>query len=167
MEHIGLVHDLLMRRVDLNRGGIRHPGTGNPILHGEEPCVVMVRGTESASARAALKAARQRRMGEEKPDEAGRSLEDLHVDMVEAVLPLILGFRHVSLGCKELTAADAAAFLSLNMINGEQGADGKGLSFVEQILNFAGTRANFLPGLVTGRSSSSGSSAGSTPSAKK
>lgn len=146
---------------------IRHPGTGKPILHGEDPCVVIVRGTESASAQAALKAARQRRMGEEKPDEAGRSLEDLHSDMVEAALPLILGFRHVSLGGKDLTAADARAFLGLNMINGEQDADGKGLSFVEQILNFAGTRANFLPKPVTGRSSSSGNSAGSTPNGTK
>lgn len=123
---------------------IMHPATGSPILHGEEPCIVVVRGAEGPSAQAALRAARKRRAGTE-PKEDERTLEDVHNSLVDAAEPLIVGFRHVSLGGKELTAADARAFLGLNMLNGQEGEQ----SFAEQVLAFASKRANFLPKPVT------------------
>lgn len=151
---------------------IRHPVTGEPILHGDKPCVVIVRGTESPSAQAALAAVRKRRMGEEKgkgKSDDGQSMADLHASLVDAAVPLIMGFRHVSLSGRELTADDAQEFLDLNMVTLELDDEGqpKALSFAEQVLRFAGTRANFLPQPATGQASGSDSSAGSTRNAKR
>ena len=125
---------------------IRHPVSGEPILHDGEPCVAIVRGAEGPAAQAALRAARKRRSGGDQADEADRTLEDVHEALVDAAAPLILGFRHVSLGGRGLTAADARAFLNLNMLNGREGEQ----SFAEQVLAFAGKRANFLPKPVIG-----------------
>lgn len=148
---------------------IRHPVTGEEIADDNGPSIVVLRGSESKSVQAAIKAARNRRMGEETPEEAARTLEDLHYDMVEAAIPFIMGFKNVSLGGRALTADDAREFLDLNMLNGETDDAGKvkGLSFVEQVLSHVGKRGSFFPKQVTAPSSTSVSSAGSKQSAKR
>lgn len=150
---------------------ILHPVTGEPILHGEQPCAVIVRGTEGPTVQAAMAALRKARMAEKKDDaaEADKSMADLHAELVEAAVPLILGFKHVSIGERELTAADAREFLDLNMVLLDLDKDGKpkSLSFVEQVLRFAGQRENFLPKLATAQPSTPASSDGCTPSAKR
>lgn len=149
---------------------ILHPVTGEPIMQGKEPCVVIVRGSESPSAQAAMQALRKARMAEKKADDedAEKSMAELHASMADAAAPLVMGFRHVFLGDRELTATDAREFLDLNMVTLDLDDEGKprSLSFVEQVLRFSGQRANFLPKPVTGQRSGSASSAGSTPSAK-
>lgn len=84
---------------------ILHPVTGEPILHGDEPCIVIVRGTESPSAQAAMTALRKARIARkeattDKPADAGddMTIAELHEELVEAALPLVLGFRHVEIG---------------------------------------------------------------------
>lgn len=87
-------------------------------------------------------------MAEKKDDaEADKTMADLHAELVDAAAPLIMGFRHVSLGDRALTAADARAFLDLNMVmlDLDEAGKPKSLSFAEQVLRFAGQRANFLP----------------------
>lgn len=154
---------------------ILHPVEGTPIMHGDEPCAVIVRGTESPSAQKALAALRKARMaekqpaGEDAPAKDDDSMAELHESLVEAAVPLVLGFKHVSLGDRELTAADAREFLNLNMVLLDMGEDGKprALSFVEQVLSFAGQRASFLPKPATAQPSTPDSSDGCTPSAKR
>ncbi|MCZ0963890.1 hypothetical protein [Paracoccus benzoatiresistens] len=128
---------------------ILHPVTGEHIMHGEEACKVIVRGTESPTAQAALAALRKARMADKQPEaaEGDKSMTDLHAELVAAAVPLIMGFEHVSLGDRALTAADAREFLDLNMVMLDLDGDGKpkSLSFAEQVLRFAGQRANFLP----------------------
>lgn len=146
---------------------LRDPVTGADMGDTNGPATVIVRGTEGRAAQEALKAARQRRLNKGKPEaeaEDSRTLEEFHDQLVEAAVPLIVGFRNIAADGRALTAADAEQFLNFNMISFDE--DEKGLSFVEQVLSFAGKRKSFLPKPVTGQASMSGSSAGSTPSAK-
>ena len=150
---------------------ILHPVTGEPIMHGDQHCAVIVRGTESPTAQATLAALRKARMAEKKDDdaEAEKTMADLHDELVEAAVPLILGFKHVSLGDRELTKDDAREFLNLNMVLLDLNEDGKprALSFVEQVLRFAGQRERFLPKPATAQPSGSDSSDGFTPAGKR
>jgi hypothetical protein len=117
-----------------------HPSTGDAILDGGKPCIVIVRGTESREAQAALAKIRKMKLAEEeKADEA--SLEDMHQRLVETAMPLVIGFNNVNRGDKPAAApADVEWFLNLQLINGVEGER----SFVEQVVNFATKRSNFL-----------------------
>lgn len=115
-----------------------HPATGVPLYDGDKPCEVLVIGTESRSAQAAIRAAQRAKLKNDKPE--ARSLEDIHADLVAQAKPLIKGFNNVARGDKTATAEDAEWFLGLNMISGK--ADER--SFVEQVMAFATARVNFL-----------------------
>lgn len=118
------------------------PGTGVPLYadeKNEKPCIVLVLGTESATAQNALREKRKARITGAKAD-AGDSIEALHAAMVEGAKPLIVGFENVARGKEAATIADAEWFLNLQMLNGRD--DEK--SFVEQVLDFASSRRNFL-----------------------
>ncbi|WYK06454.1 hypothetical protein DWF04_022725 [Cereibacter sphaeroides f. sp. denitrificans] len=115
-----------------------HPATGEPLYDGDKPCEVLVIGSESREAQAAIRKAQKAKLKGDKGEE--KSLEDVHASLVAAALPLIKGFRHVSRGDKAATAADAEWFLNLNIITGRE----EERSFVEQVMGFATLRANYL-----------------------
>lgn len=121
---------------------LAHPVTGE-LMHADEkrekPCIVLVLGAESRSAQAAIRAANKATVAGAKK-EAGDSVEDLHAAMVAGAIPMIAGFENVARGDKAATVADAEWFLDLQMMNGREGE----VSFVEQVLRFATSRANFL-----------------------
>ncbi len=115
-----------------------HPATGAPLYDGDKPCEVLVIGTESRSAQAAIRAAQRAKLKGDKAED--RSIEDVHADLVAQAKPLIRGFNSVARGDKAATAEDAEWFLNLNMVTGRTGER----SFVEQVMAFATSRANFL-----------------------
>jgi hypothetical protein len=92
--------------------------TNEPMMDGDKPCRVILRGTASASMQAKMRAAQKAAMmskkakGKDAEDEA-RVMEDVHNQMCEAAAPFILGFENVNNGDKPATAADALWFLKL------------------------------------------------------
>lgn len=118
-----------------------HPATGAKLYADEDQklaCIVLVKGTESRSAQAAMRKARKARMSED--DERDDTLEGLHDNLVAGAIPLIAGFENIARGESAATVADAEWFLNLNMLNGRKGEQ----SFVEQVMEFASSRANYL-----------------------
>ena len=92
--------------------------TNEPMMDGDKPCKVILRGTASASMQAKMRAAQKAAMmskkakGKDDEDEA-RVMEDVHNQMCEAAAPFIMGFENVNNGDKPATAADALWFLKL------------------------------------------------------
>jgi hypothetical protein len=92
--------------------------TGDPMMDGNKPCRVILRGTASASMQAKMRAAQKAAMmskkarGKDADDEA-RVMEDVHNQLCEAAAPFIMGFENVNNGDKPATAADAMWFLNL------------------------------------------------------
>lgn len=122
---------------------LTHPATGELLFADkaqEKPCIVLVRGSESRSAQAALRAVRNAKLSGPKKAETGQTLEDVHQAMVDGAKPLIVGFENVARGEAAATAADAEWFLNLQLINGREGEK----TFVEQVIEFATDRANYL-----------------------
>jgi hypothetical protein len=121
---------------------LQHPATAEPIFDGDKPCIVIIRGTESREAQAALAKIRKIKVAEDedkKADEA--SLEDMHGRLVETAIPLVIGFKNINRGDKPAKAPDDVEwFLNLQLINGVDGER----SFVEQVVNYATKRSNFL-----------------------
>lgn len=122
---------------------LKHPAAGELIFDGDAPCIVVVRGTESRDAQKALAKIRKIKMqadGEgSETDEI--SLEDMHSRLVETATPLVVGFKNINRGDKPAKAPDDIEwFLNLQLINGVEGEK----SFVEQVVDFATKRANFL-----------------------
>jgi hypothetical protein len=119
---------------------LQHPATAEPIFDGDKPCIVIIRGTESREAQAALAKIRKMKVAEDKEaDEA--SLEDMHGRLVETAMPLVIGFKNINRGDKPAKAPDDVEwFLNLQLINGIEGER----SFVEQVVNYATKRSNFL-----------------------
>jgi hypothetical protein len=125
---------------------LQNPATAEPIFDGDKPCIVVVRGTESREAQAALAKWRRIKMAQDKKDgkDSGddeASLEDMHQRLVETAIPLVIGFKNINRGDKPAKApADVEWFLNLQLINGVEGER----SFVEQVVNHATKRSNFL-----------------------
>lgn len=98
---------------------IMDPWTGEPMMDGDKPCRVILRGTASASMQAKMRAAQKSAMmskkakGKDEDDEA-RVMEDIHNQLCEAAAPFILGFENVNNGDKPATADDAMWFLNLS-----------------------------------------------------
>tara|TARA_R110000850_G_scaffold236171_1_gene361011 strand:+ start:660 stop:1169 length:510 start_codon:yes stop_codon:yes gene_type:complete len=92
--------------------------TNEPMMDGDKPCKVILRGTASASMQAKMRAAQKAAMmskkakGKDDEDDA-RVMEDVHNQMCEAAAPFIMGFENVNNGDKPATAADAIWFLKL------------------------------------------------------
>ena len=122
---------------------LKHPATGELIFDGDAPCIVIVRGTESRDAQKALAKIRKMKMQAdgEGSDTDEISLEDMHSRLVETATPLVVGFKNINRGDKPAKAPDDIEwFLNLQLINGVEGEK----SFVEQVVDFATKRANFL-----------------------
>ncbi|WP_339109268.1 hypothetical protein [Thioclava sp. GXIMD4216] len=125
---------------------LKDPANGEPLFADAgrtKPCIVLVRGTESRSVQAALRALQRAKLKDKpKKDEEVRSLEDLHGQMVDSAVPLVTGFENIARGEAALTTSedDLRWFLNLQMLNGQEGEK----SFVEQVLAFASTRESYL-----------------------
>jgi hypothetical protein len=147
--------------------------TGDPIMDGDKPCRVILRGVASRSIqeqqRARLTAAAQKQT--EDGEVSVRVMEDIHAELCEAAAPFILGFENVARpedGGRPLTAEDAMWFLDLTFpemgpkldSQGEMvmrdGVDKHGKPeqtpvfemknnpFAKQIAEFTAKQANFL-----------------------
>ena len=148
---------------------ILDPWTGEPMMSGDKPCKVIVRGTASKSVQAAMRAKQKaammskkaRTLGDKPDDEdEARVMEDVHMQLCEAAAPFIVGFENVLNGDKPATADDAMWFLDLTFpemgvkedADGEQITDKDGAPvfemknnpFAKQIGDFAGKQANRL-----------------------
>jgi hypothetical protein len=139
--------------------------TNEPMMDGDKPCRVILRGTASASMQAKMRAAQKAAMmskkskGKDAEDDA-RVMEDVHNQMVEAAAPFIMGFENVNKGDKPATVADAAWFLGLSfpdmgvkedddgnpVLNkdGEATYEMKNNPFSKQCSEFASKQANRL-----------------------
>lgn len=129
---------------------IRHQVTGEPIMDGDKPCIVMVMGSASRSIQTAIKNQAQadmRRAKNEKDD--ARALEDLQSAMIVAAERLIVGFENINRGDKPATKADAAWFLDLNFVSmshqlRKDEGEWRKASFAQQVVDFAAEDSRFL-----------------------
>lgn len=138
---------------------ITHPGTGEPMMDGDTPCIVYVLGTEGRIAQGIAKeAAKLPKLAED------ATMEDWHERLCQTAERLITRFSGIDRGDRPATRQDAAWFLNLNLANPAN--LGKGRSFVEQVLRFSGDRSAYLgkPGAVSAspRNKSDGSGHGQT-----
>lgn len=117
---------------------IKHPGTGELMANEDgSPCIVHVLGIEGRIAQAAAKdAAKLPKLSDD------ATVEDYHERLCQTAERLVTGFAGVSRGDKAATKADVRWFLDLQMANPLE--RGYGRSFVEQVLQFSGTRASYL-----------------------
>lgn len=115
---------------------LKHPATGEPIYDGERPCIVHVFGAEG---RIAQEAFRETAKLEKLPEDATQA--DYHERLCITARRLIAGFENIERGDRPATAADADWFLALNISSPMRG---KGRSFAEQVLSFAGDRGEYL-----------------------
>lgn len=148
---------------------ILDPITGEPIMDGDKPCRVIVRGVASKSMQAKLrekqKAAMANKPKEGEEDEA-RVMDDVHRQLCEGAAPFIVGFENVNKGDKPATVDDVEWFLDLsfpemgvkvdadgNTITDKDGSpvfEMKNNPFAKQIGEFAGKQANFLGNAKSG-----------------
>lgn len=147
---------------------LRHPATGellwddggpadpeNPDEGRSRPCIVYVLGTEGRIAQEAFReAAKLPKLGED------ATQEDYHERLCVTARKLIVGFENVDRGDRPATAADTDWFLGLNISNPLRG---KGRSFAEQVLAFAGDRGAYLGKPEASLSGPRTRSAGKTP----
>lgn len=137
-----------------------HPLTGEKLFDGDKPCIVMVLGMEGRTAQAAAKGLSDKdKLGEK------ATLNDLHERLCDMAAPLVVGFSGINNGERAAVAPqDVHWFLDLQIADPLQ--EGKGRSFVEQVLNFARDRANYLGEFVAASAEPRNKSAGSTRAPK-
>ena len=145
---------------------ILDPWTNEPLMDGDKPCRVIVRGTASKTMQAKMRAKQKAAMMSKKAksgkeeDEEARVLEDVHNQLCEGAAPFIVGFENVSKGDKPATAEDAEWFLDLTFpeMGVKLDADGNTVldkdgspqfemtnsPFAKQVGEFAGKQANRL-----------------------
>lgn len=153
---------------------ILDPITNEPIMDGDKPCRVIVRGVASRAIQAKMRAKQKAAMmskkakGKSGEDEEARVMEDLHNDLCEGAGPYIVGFENVSHGEKPATVEDVDWFLDLSfpemgvkeddegnpILKAEKDDDGNPVQvpvfemrnnpFAKQIGDFASKQANFL-----------------------
>jgi len=90
--------------------------TSEPMMDGDKPCRVIVRGTASKTMQGRMRdkqRAAMSRKGKDKDEEA-RVMEDVHNQLCESAAPFIVGFENVSRGDRPATAEDAEWFLDLS-----------------------------------------------------
>ena len=145
---------------------IMDPWTGEPMMDGDKPCRVIVRGTASKSVQANMRAKQKaaimskKAKGDAADDEEARVMEDVHNQLCEGAAPFIVGFENVMNGAKPATAEDAMWFLDLTFpeMGVKEDEDGSTITekdgsplfemknnpFAKQIGDFAGKQANRL-----------------------
>ncbi|MCG7574849.1 hypothetical protein MHM39_14855 [Phaeobacter sp. CNT1-3] len=130
---------------------IKCAATGKPMFDNDEdpyvdngkPCVVVMKGREAESVRAALREINKARAAAEKSedkDENGADFDQVHDLLVPSACVLITGFKNVNRDGKPAEAKDAEWFLNLNRFTGPSERQ----SFVEQITTAANDRGNVL-----------------------
>ncbi|MEX0304096.1 MAG: hypothetical protein AB3N24_16880 [Leisingera sp.] len=121
----------------------------NPYEDNGKPCTVTLLGSEASAVRAAAREA-QKAKAAAKPDADGGddfvSYDDLHDQMVEKLIPLVIGFKNIRNGNKAAAKEDAAWFFNLTRFNGKENEP----SFAEQAVKFVGSRASYLGNVSTG-----------------
>ena len=108
--------------------------TGEPMMDGDKPCEVILRGTASPSMQAKMRANQKAALMSQKAkgeDDDARVMEDIHNQLCEAAAPFIVGFNNVNNGNKPATADDAMWFLNLTFPEMGVKEDDKG----ETVLN--------------------------------
>lgn len=148
------------------------PWTGEPMMDGDKPCRVIVRGTASKSVQAAMRAKAKAAMMSKKAkgddaDEEARVMEDIHMQLCEGAAPFIVGFENVHRGKRLCTVdgveddvSDVVWFLDLTFpeMGVREDGDGNAITdkdgnpqfemrnnpFAKQIGEFAGKQANRL-----------------------
>jgi hypothetical protein len=149
---------------------ILDPWSGEPMMDGDKPCRVIVRGTASKSIQSAMRAKQRAKMQSEKDggkkDTEAVVMEDIHNQLCEAAAPYISGFENVSFGDVPATADDAMRFLDLTFPEMGQKVDDDGSPvldkdgdpkyeminnpFAKQIAEFAGSQANRMGNAKSG-----------------
>lgn len=86
--------------------------SGKPMMDGDKPCRVIVRGTASKTVQASMREKQRAALLVEGKTEI-QVMEDIHNQLCEASAPFIAGFENVKNGEKPATAADAEWFLNL------------------------------------------------------
>jgi len=114
-----------------------HPVTSEPMMDGDTPCVVMVRGVEGRDTQEALRKIESARVKDEKPD-----VDELDARIKASAAVLLVGFKSgIHRGSKPAKVpADVEWFLDLNRIN----MNLPGKSFAEQIAKAAADRGMYL-----------------------
>lgn len=140
---------------------LRDPATGDVIMNGKKPCIVLIKGATSRSVQEGLRQEALERARKAKAANGGagdepeaRVVADLHEDSIKSALRLIAGFKNIETGdgdgLRPLTLDDAQAFLDLNFfsmahIMRKPGDDAwHGASFAQQIVDAATEDARFL-----------------------
>lgn len=123
----------------------------DPYADNGKPCLVMLKGREAASVRAALREANKARALAEKAkggdgEEEAVDFDQVHELMVTAGCILITGFKNVDRDGKAAKGNDADWFLNLNRFTGPS----EHKSFVEQITEAANDRGNLLGNALKG-----------------
>lgn len=142
---------------------IMDPWTGEPMMDGDKPCRVIVRGVASKTMQAKMRAKQKAAMMSKKSkgdDDEARVMEDVHNQLCEGAAPFIVGFENVNRGDVAATADDADWFLDLTFPemgvkeddNGDPitNKDGtpefemKNNPFAKQVGEYAGKQANHM-----------------------
>lgn len=130
---------------------LRHQITGEPIMDGDKPCRVLVRG---ASSRTVQELIRQQARDEMKAKKADTTTpQDLQDQINKAAARLIVGFENISRGDKPATVDDVAWFLDLTMVSlshSRRATEWHRPSFGQQVVDFATDDAGFLGNGSTG-----------------
>jgi len=116
---------------------LSHPATGEPLYNEGEPCIVIVKGLESAAGQEAVTRWRREMMKTE--DSAERAT--VRDQMMATAIPLVVGFKNIDNGDRPAKAPDDVEWLlNMHIPNGQPGER----SFLEQVVDFATKRRNFL-----------------------
>lgn len=140
---------------------LRDPATGEVIMDGAKPCIVLVKGAASRSVQEslrqdALERARKAKAAKaEKGEDDTRVIADLHADSIRAAARLVVGFVNMRTSdekgeMRDLTVADVAAVMDLNLFSlahamrDPDDAAWRKPSFAQQVLDAASDDARFL-----------------------
>lgn len=115
---------------------LRDHYTDEPLMDGDKPLIVLVKGTQAHMDPEAVRAGLQARKAALAGDDGLVLTEDLHRATVLQALPYIAGFRNVEMeDGTPATAADAEAVLGLTKWRAPTDEQ-PGRSFAQQVLDF-------------------------------
>jgi hypothetical protein len=115
---------------------LRHRKTNEPLIDGDKPLMVIVKGSEARLDPDAVRTALQAQKDLRSHEGDVILTEDLHRATVLQAIPHVAGFRNVELeDGTPATAADAATVLNLTKWRMPTEAE-PGMSFAQQVLAF-------------------------------
>ena len=147
---------------------IMDPWSGEPMMDGDKPCRVIVRGSASKTMQSLMRSKQRDAMAAHKKgkgDDEARVMEDVHNQLCEGAVPFVVGFENVSNGDVPATAADAAWFFDLSfpemgvkededgdpiMEDGTPVFEMKNNPFAKQVGEFAGKQSNHMGNVKKG-----------------